>query len=566
MLVNNMKKVALLVVFIMVFTIIAACTRKDDGGQETQTTAKSTVSTQTQTSKAEKEHAQPENSWEIDTSPVTLRLFFDKLVATANFEKYWGQDPVSKKWIEDTGVNIEFSYPPNTDHSKLNVMIASGDLPDMVYTTDDLIQVRELAKYDKIWALNELADMYAPGFIERNIDEHVLVAKRVKWDSMNLYAAPFYHTRARSLDSPYITKNMMGVVVIDKIYEELGSPQIKTIDDYLDLLRRVKENYPDMIPVQSNRGSSKDADGNPRMVFKTLPMAGLAARYYKDGDTYRKYWEHPNFIELLKFYNTLYNEDLIDKTEFTDNNEQLLAKEFSGRVFSDMSQDADNIDWFNSELHKVKPDWNFIMIDPPAIRSDMTYANDSFGGGIGSPEMIVIPKSGKHPDRVIRWLDYLYNDETQRNIIFGLEGHGYVMEGDIPVLTPEAETAVNKGVEDTKMTYGMDAYWAFRIGDYASIKRFHSGSDLQKQYYEDYSFFSGAESYPPDSEEIKIAANIREFYEVEIMRIIIAPPDQVESLYNNMIATMMEMGLDTLNRHITNYFNEKEAIYKKYSS
>ncbi len=561
------RKASLILVTTMIFLMLfTGCGTKQEQAQ-------SNVASPTTAGENDSQAAQqPENSWEIDKSPVTLKLFYDKTGTTVDFEKYWGQDPVSKKWIEDTGVNIEFSYPPDNEHSKLNVMIASEDLPDMVYTDENLSQVRDLAKYDQIWALNELAEEYAPNFMD-NIPGHVLLKKRVTWETMNLYMAPFYFYREESLDSPYIAKNLMGIAVIDKIYEELGSPKLQTADDFLDLLRTVKEKYPDMIPAQGNRNSSKDNDGNPRLVYKTLPMAGLGGRFYKEGDQYYKYWQHPNFLKLLKFYNALYNEGLIDKTEFTDKPEQLQAKEFSGRVFADLSQDVDNLDWFNSELHKAKPDWNFIMIDAPGIDGDTAYGNDSFNGGVADANGILVSKNSEHADRVIRFLDYLYSDEVQKSILFGIEGQSYTMEGDLPLMIPEVNEFYEQNMNEAKLKYGADAYWLFRIGDYAAIKRLTSCSELQREnypvvskYYQDNTFYGGAESYAPNSDEIKIAINIKEYYSVQIMKIILAQPEEVEGLYNEMITQMKELGLEKLNAHWDEYFKNKEATIQKYSA
>jgi putative aldouronate transport system substrate-binding protein len=473
--------------------------------------------------------------------------------------------------MEETGVNVEWQYSPDNDHTKLNVLIASGELPDIIYTNDDLPQIRQLAEYDRIWALNELAEKYDSKFMDY-IDDHVLLAKRLKWDSMNLYALPTGFTGEAVMDKPYIVKNLSGVTVIDKIYEEMGSPEIKTVDDYLNLLRKVKKAYPDMIPMQSSRSSSRDHDGNPRLVFKALPIAGLTGRFYKDGDAYKKYWEHPNFLELLKFLNTCYNEDLIDKTEFTDETGQLRTKLYSGRVFSEMNQDADNIDWYTGEVQKVHPDWGWIMIDAPGLNENVPYENDTFHGGGPSKIAILVSKDTKHPERIIRWFEFLMSDQTQREIIFGLEGNSYSVENGVPVVFPEVMDFYNTDQDEAKLKYGLEAYWLFRNNNYASMKRLLSATERQQKahevsgkYYKDFSFFRGIESYASDSEEIKLVAEIKEYYSVEIMRIIMADPSEVEPIYNNMIAKMKEMGLDTLNAYWTQALNNKEAAYAEFS-
>ena len=41
---------------------------------------------------------------------------------------------------------------------------------------------------------------------------------------------------------------------------------------------------------------------------------GLSQRYFDLDGTWVKYWEHPNFVALLTFANTLYTEGLLDPT------------------------------------------------------------------------------------------------------------------------------------------------------------------------------------------------------------------------------------------------------------
>lgn len=47
-------------------------------------------------------------------------------------------------------------------------------------------------------------------------------------------------------------------------------------------------------------------------------MFDLGGRYDIIDGKYVKYWYSPKYLDLLKFVNTLYNEGLIDPTEFTD--------------------------------------------------------------------------------------------------------------------------------------------------------------------------------------------------------------------------------------------------------
>ena len=363
---NVGKWTAWLCVFVLAVSMLG-CSGGGDSSKAQESSKETNVSKSESSAEESQTAANEGNSWEWEAAtPVSLTYFYDKLVPTANFDKYWGNDYVSQKIIADTGINVEFQFPPDNSHSKLQVLIAGGSLPDMIMSDYHLSIVQQLATNDRIWAINELEEEYAPGFIERNLGDHIVLNQRIGWNSMNVYGIPNGYLSEKVLESGDIIRNKQGVAVIQQVYEELGSPDTTSTEAFLNVLRSVKEKYPDMIPAQASRNSSKDADGNLRIIFKLFPMFDLGGRYDIIDGKYVKYWYSPKYLDLLKFVNTLYNEGLIDPTEFTDSGEQLQAKEFSGMVFADMNQDSDNIDWFTDELQKLHPEWNFVMIEAPS--------------------------------------------------------------------------------------------------------------------------------------------------------------------------------------------------------
>ncbi len=569
---RKFRKIAALLCALAVLASAFGCAKGGDNSSTQQQSSAVEQSKADQESSQEEKDVKEGNSWEWENgTPVTLSYFYDKLVPTANFDKYWGKDYVSQKIIEDTGINLEFQFPPDNSHSKLQVLIAGGNLPDMMMSDYRNAVVQNLAPNDRIWAINELEEEYAPGFIERNLGNHIVLSQRMGWNSMNVYGVPNAFYSEAMLQNEGLVKNRQGVAVIEQIYKELGSPDTTTLEGFLNLLRTVKEKYPDMIPAQASRNNGKDADGNLRLIYKLFPMFDLGGRYDKIDGKYVKYWYSPKYLDLLKFVNTLYNEGLIDPTEFTDSGEQLQAKEFSGMLFADMNQDSNNIDWFNGELQKLHPEWNFVMIEAPSAYADAPYGADSINGGVGAEMVTMITKSGQYPGRCLQLLDYLLQEDTQLILEYGIEGKSWdYNDQGIPELYPEvsgAEDDVKKGV------YGTQAYWLFGNEDVDALTEKFGVSDAEvrsleiaSKYYKDLTFYRGAESYAADSEEIKIFASVKEYYEVQVMKIITCAPEDVEKLYNEMIQTIDSMGQDKLNEQIDDFFQNKNQKIAQYSA
>ena len=478
-------------------------------------------------------------------------------------------------------MDIDWVSAPDTEHSMLNLLTASSDLPDIIWADPKLPQIKEMATRGVIWALDELAEKNAPKFMD-HYDKRIIVHYRMLFESMNFFVAPCFYMPGKFLDTPWIVKNYAGTTVVQQLYEELGSPKINTADDYLNLLRQVKKNYPDMIPASSARNASPGPDGGPRVIDKLLPVAGLAEKYFEVDGGWVRYWEHPDFLHVLKIANTLYNERLIDPAELTDKDEQIQAKIFSGRVFSEIEQDSDNVGWYSASLQTEKPEWNFVMIPGFTVDpSTMDYEADSLRGGIGG-QGLVVPKTD-NAARAIRWIDFLFNDQTQKELIWGLEGGKHKMVNGLPTYTDEyladQVKVANEEMtaDESAMKYGFQYYWALRDDFWARVDRLFQrkkpenvamdvSMTVSAGNYKDLAFYQGFDNFATDSEEAKAWGVIKDFYGTEVVKIVTGSAGNVESAYKAMISKMKDLGLDTLNAYWTKVIEGKSAQIEKYSA
>lgn len=512
-------------------------------------------------------------SWQKDTSPVTLKVYYDRPTNGAQVAESWGKDPVSKEWMEETNVNVEWSYAIDDSHSKLNMMIASGEYPDVLVCQTSYDMLDDLAQNGVIVKINELQEQFAPDFINRNMSANTVLAMRQQFESMDVYAVPVYSYKVEDMENPEISRCSTGIMVLKNVYEAIGSPDMTTIDGFLNALRKVKEMYPDMIPAQASRNSSTDDDGNPRSIYKLFQMFDLTGGYYHDAetDTYRKYWNSDNYKELLKFVNTLYNEGLMDPTELTDSGEQLQAKLFNGQVFCNMNNDADNIDWFNTELKNAGIDDEWIFPSQPSINTETGYTFDNIMGGVGDHVIVIF--NTENAGRALQWVDYLMSDKAQREVVAGIEGVSWDFnDKGIPQIYDEL---LSLSDNEKKENYGIGMYYFFRQGLYNNILSKYSCSPEQteamtfmNQYYADKSFIAGSkpENYSADSEEIKIKTNIREYYEVQVLQLIMCKPDQLETMYEQTMAKIYDLGQDKLDAAIDTFYKNKAENAKEYGS
>ena len=526
-------------------------------------------------------------SWTTDTSPITLTFFFDGMAGSdSNLNEHYGDDEITSVFVEETGVDFDMTFAPDSDQTMLNVLIASGDLPDMMRMGHTLQQATQLVQRGLVWDLDELSQTYASKYMD-HWDSRIRLYYRMHFDNMGFYFHPAYHTSDWQIKSPYLLKAMQGVTVLKEVYEHLGAPPINNTDDYIDLLRRVKQEFPELTPVQSLRGPSPDKDGNPRVVERALPLGGLNQRFFKGDDgIWTKYWEHPDFVKVLQFANTLFNEQLIARTEFTDKQPQLWGNMLTN-LFSELNEDADNAAGIHKNptfiearqplADKLGVDsLRYTMLPAFTIEPHMKYEIDDLRGGVGGTG-VMITKQAKRPDRAIQWLEYLAQEVTQKRIIYGIEGvHSDPRDvggWDIPVVREHVrEYMAANPPQVSRAKYGLTAMYLFRDKYWGESQGFMFLDDVGKEIYStvfanytDLSWNRGVDNYTAGSEEEKIAATIKDYYSTQIFEIISGSADEVQARYDEMIATMRELGLDALNAWYTEVLEGRDARVKKYS-
>ena len=113
--------------------------------------------TQTETQHAaEKDGDTPAWKTYAKEDPVTL----DWYVNYSWFDMGWGKNLVSQKITDETGVSVNFITPLGNEDEKLNALIASDSLPDLITLGWWEPQVNEMIQKNLVYALNDLADQY----------------------------------------------------------------------------------------------------------------------------------------------------------------------------------------------------------------------------------------------------------------------------------------------------------------------------------------------------------------------------------------------------------------------
>ncbi|HHT07880.1 MAG TPA: extracellular solute-binding protein [Clostridiales bacterium] len=214
-------------------------------------------------------------------------------------------NPWTRAWLDQLGIEVthEWVDDGNTQYdTKLNMTIATGNLPDVFKV--NYVQFRQLVQAD---LLLDLTDYYNENLSQRIRDYEKTDPDTIKQSTVNgrIYGIPEYYYGI--IDQPkdlWIRKDW---------YEDAGSPELKTIEDFENLAKLFMEKY---------GGYGLAIENKLENLFMTGPMFGVYlgnpananAQYfwYKD-DTGRikAGIAHPEFKKALTYWAKWYEEGII---------------------------------------------------------------------------------------------------------------------------------------------------------------------------------------------------------------------------------------------------------------
>ena len=129
----------------------------------------------------------------------------------------------------------------------------------------------------------------------------------------------------------------------------------------------------------------------------------------------------------------------------------------------------------------------YYLLPAFTIEPHMKYEVDDLNGGVGG-RGTMITKQSKHADRAIQWLDFLAQDDTQKRLLFGVEGVHYdhnMLDGwEVPLRKPEiAKYLADNPPQVHRAKYGLGAMYLFRDKYWGETQGFLTLDDVGKEIY-----------------------------------------------------------------------------------
>ncbi|MEK8132218.1 extracellular solute-binding protein [Paenibacillus filicis] len=372
--------------------------------------------------------APPEKAEEAQKSAGKSLSYWAELNGNAGSVRPSFQDvPFFQEWQKRTGVQLKFIQPPaNQAKEALNVLLASGDLPDMIeYEWNQFPGGAVKAIKDGyIMRLNELIDQHAPN-LKKYLSEHPDIDKQIKTDDGSYYVFPFIRgdDLLRTYQGPIIRKDWL---------DELGLPMPSTIDEWYTVLKAFKEKKGAEAPLTFL--------GVPHTLFGVegggfVGAFGVKKGFYLDQGRVKFGAAEEGYRQFLMTFRKWYAEGLIDKNIATVDTKTMDANMISGRSGATIWNAGAGIGKWQPLVQEHDKKALFEGAPYPVLNKgerpkfgQRSYAYEGTGG-------VAVSSKSKNVVEAVRLLDYGYSPEGHMLFNFGVEGTSYQMVDGYPKYT-----------------------------------------------------------------------------------------------------------------------------------
>jgi multiple sugar transport system substrate-binding protein/putative aldouronate transport system substrate-binding protein len=343
--------------------------------------------------------------------PITITVF-SQLANYSGEQTGWSADILLDKF------NVVLNIIPDLNGT-LQTRMESGDLGDIVVFGDNGTDYQNAVEAGLLYDWNEddlLAD-YGP-YIEENMS-HAL-EYNASYSGGTTYG--FGHnvaTTSEDLNEFFYTWDIRW-----DLYKAIGYPEVNELEDLVDVFKQMKE----ICPTDENGNPTyavslwPDWDGDMVMYVKSTATAyygydelGIGLYDPDTGDYYDCLAEDGPYLRCLKFYNTLYQNGLLDPDSMTQTYDEMSPKVQAGGTFFSIFNYSGYL-LYNTDEHIAE---NKMMRSlTPANASPIVYGMDVLGGN----RVWTIGAKTEYPELCMEIINYLCTPEGRMTMEYGPQG------------------------------------------------------------------------------------------------------------------------------------------------
>lgn len=349
--------------------------------------------------------------------PVTISAFIEQLSGVVELSEC----TVLQELEEKTNIKLDLTIVP-TDGAKekLNLLLAGGDYPEVIISTNHLTG-QDLEKYGVeeqiLIPLNDLIDQYGTN-IKKQWELHPEWKEQMQSSDGNIYGIP-------GVDSGGVSHGNCGYKFwMNKDWlEKLGLEIPTTTEELKNVLKAFKEQDPngngiaDEIPMTGAIGTWA---ADPYLyLLNAFGYFDTNYYYLKDG-TIHPVLDQDYLKDGLAYIHELYTEGLIDQAAFTQDESQLAALGNNADTAIAGSATCGHIGMFVNINDKERYSQYEIIppVEGPSGYRGIPYSLSSTVGGAN----FAITDACEHPEEAIKLADLLCTSEWAVRSQVGKQG------------------------------------------------------------------------------------------------------------------------------------------------
>jgi len=344
------------------------------------------------------------------------------------------------KWIEEKfGVTFSWDILVGDKDQKIGVLIASGDLPDLVEVDSEkfqgagcLIDIKPLVEkycpnimkhYASVW--NQIV------YQDSEVDDNGNIVKE------HVYSLPNYGVIDGADQGTFFNGN--GFWIQKTVLKEFGFPTVKTVDQYFDLLEAYYKKYPTIDGAKTLPFTIITADWeafdlwNPPNFLAGNPNDGNGHVVANaDGTyTYIDNFADDNAYRWFKLANGYFQRGLIDAASFTDNRDQYYAKIAQGRVLGMFIQGWQfQGDPENTLKTAGKYDRTYAPLPVTFDESIKPHYRDQSLPNLQRGYGFTVKCGEKKAIEILKFMDTMLETDNQKALYWGLEGEDWQKDAE----------------------------------------------------------------------------------------------------------------------------------------
>ncbi len=332
----------------------------------------------------------------------------------------WSADILKKKF------NVELNIIPEGD-GVFETRMTSGNLGDIVVWGADNDKYPLAVKNNLLfgWEDDNVLDEYG-SYIKKNMPDALKKNKELTKTITNGASDKLYGFGANvALNSKDHESFFYTWDTRWDLYKKLGYPKVKNLQDYHKMLKNMQKLCPSDDSGNKVYAVSLWPDWDDAMVMYVKAMATayygydeLALGLYDptNGKYHDALEENGPYLEMLKWFNGLYQDGLIDPDSMTQTYDEMIAKVQNGGTLFSIFNYSGSLG-YNTKEHTSAGKLMYCM--KPEDASPIVYGMNTQGGD----RIWSIGAKTEYPEKCMEIINYLSTPEGRMTMEYGPKGY-----------------------------------------------------------------------------------------------------------------------------------------------